>query len=68
MCLQKTFKNLQKPDFQKATAMLENLISVNSDEDGCFIVRTGKTGKYGRWLITIQGVNDVLASIWPYDK
>jgi len=31
-------------------------------------IRTHKTGKYGRWLVEIDGVTDVLAEIWPYDK
>ena len=57
-----------KPDFNKATVMLENLINTRSDEEGYFVVHTGKTGKYGRGLITIQGVNEVLASVWPYEK
>lgn len=32
------------------------------------IIRTSKTGKYGRWLVEIDGVTDVLAKIWPYPK
>ena len=30
------------------------------------IIRTNKTGKYGRWLVEIDGVTDELAKIWPY--
>jgi hypothetical protein len=30
------------------------------------VIRTSKTGKYGRWLVEIDGVNDRLAEIWPY--
>jgi hypothetical protein len=29
-------------------------------------IRTTKTGKYGRWLVDIEGVTDKLAEIWPY--
>jgi len=57
-----------KPNFGIATAMLENLIATKSDEEGYFIVHTEKTGKYGRWLIHIDGVNSVLAEKWPYPK
>jgi len=56
-----------KPDYKKATAMLENLITAQSDEEGYFHVSTGKTGKYGRWLVSIDNVNDVLAERWPYN-
>ena len=55
-----------KPDYKRATAMLENLIAIQSDEEGYFTVLTGKTGKYGRWLVNIDGVNSVLAEKWPY--
>ena len=55
-----------KPDYKKATAMLENLISIQSDGEGYFTVRTEKTGKYGRWLIDIDNVNSILAEVWPY--
>ena len=57
-----------KPDYKKATAMLENLIIVQQDEKGYFEVSTGKTGKYGRWLVDIKGVNSTLAEKWPYLK
>ena len=53
-------------DFKKATAMLENLIMCKQDEDGYVIIKTRKTGKYGRWLVEIDGVNTVLAERWPY--
>tara|TARA_Y100000310_G_scaffold329806_1_gene400323 strand:+ start:257 stop:559 length:303 start_codon:yes stop_codon:yes gene_type:complete len=55
-----------KPDYKKATAMLENLILLQADKEGYFIVHTEKTGKYGRWLIDIDNVNSVLAEVWPY--
>jgi len=56
-----------KTDYKKATAMLENLIAQQGDGEGYFTVSTGKTGKYGRWLVTINGVNSVLAERWPYN-
>ena len=55
-----------KPDYKKATAMLENLIRFQADREGYFNVSTGKTGKYGRWLVDIEGVNSILAKRWPY--
>lgn len=56
-----------RTDYKKATAMLENLIAQQSDGEGYFTVSTGKTGKYGRWLVSINGVNSVLAERWPYN-
>ena len=56
-----------KNDYKKATAMLHNLIISQSDEEGFFVVHTGKTGKYGRWLVDIEGDNKVLAEKWPYN-
>lgn len=36
------------------------------DEELWVTIRTHKTGKYGRWLVEIDGVTDVLAQTWPY--
>ena len=36
------------------------------DEELWVKIRTQKTGKYGRWLVEIDGVTDVLAEVWPY--
>jgi len=55
-----------KANFKEATDILEDLIKQQSDEDGYFNIITGKTGKYGRWLVVIDGVNSVLAKRWPY--
>ena len=52
--------------FKMATAMLENLIMCKQDDDGYVIIKTHKTGKYGRWLVEIDGVNTILAERWPY--
>lgn len=57
-----------KTDYKKATVMLENLIAGECDEEGFFTVQTEKTGKYGRWLVEIDGVNSTLAEKWPYSK
>ena len=55
-----------QPQFGMATNILEDLIEDQSDEEGYFTVKTGKTGKYGRWLVDIPFVNSVLAEKWPY--
>jgi micrococcal nuclease len=54
-------------DFTKATVMLENLIMCEQDDEGYVTIKTHKTGKYGRWLVEIDGVNNVLAERWPYN-
>ncbi len=55
-------------DYKKATLMLENLVIANQDNEGNVVINTEKTGKYGRWLVDIKGVNSVLAEKWPYKK
>jgi len=35
--------------------------------EGKIIIKTNKTGKYGRWIVEIKGVTDELAKIWPYN-
>ena len=56
-------------DYKEATEFLKNLIVKARDEEGYNKIRTYKTGKYGRWLVTIDGdVNKEMASIWPYKK
>ena len=54
-------------DYKKATAMLENLLLMQTDDEGKVVIQTSKTGKYGRWLVEIEGVNKVLAEKWPYE-
>ena len=51
-----------------ATEMLENLLVEQADEDGYILIKTEKTGKYGRWLVDIDNVNSALAEIWPYER
>ena len=43
-----------RPDFARATLMLENLLQSQADEEGFFVMRTGKTGKFGRWLAEVN--------------
>ena len=56
-----------QPDFALATETLASLLKENSDEDGYVCVKSTKTGKYGRWLVEIEGVNPVLEQKWPYE-
>ena len=55
-----------KPLFSEATAILEDLINLNADNEGYIIINTHKTGKYGRWLVDIDNVNSTMADRWPY--
>ena len=55
-----------KENFREATAMLGELIANEEDEDGFVLIKTSKTGKYGRWLVEIENVNSVLQERWPY--
>jgi len=55
-----------RPDFLRATVMLENLIATKADKKGWVRIFSFKTGKFGRWLVDIEGVNNVLAEEWPY--
>jgi micrococcal nuclease len=55
-----------KVDYLKATLMLESLIEGKADPSGYITIKTHKTGKYGRWLVEIDGVTSELAKIWPY--
>ena len=63
------------PDWKKATAECAKLLSAVADVKGSalgqpehyFTIKTYKQGKYGRWLVQIDGVTDKLAEIWPYN-
>lgn len=55
------------PDWAKASAVLSDLLAQQTDDEGYVLIKTDKTGKYGRWLVDIDGVNDSLAEVWPYD-
>ena len=54
-------------DWAKATSILTNLLNKLKDEEGYIMIKTQKTGKYGRWLVDIEGVNESLAKVWPYE-
>lgn len=73
------FKGVDTPergheDWAKATSKCIELLQSASDQammpvEGTeVIIRTSKTGKYGRWLVEIDGVTDELAKIWPYGE
>ena len=55
-----------QPDFYVARDAWELLLEGEKDEEGWIIIRTGKTGKYGRWLDDIENVNISMAERWPY--
>jgi micrococcal nuclease len=57
-------------DWTKATNMCTDLLNelTAQDKDGYITIKTGKTGKYGRWLVDVDGLNNVLEDIWPYGK
>ena len=54
-------------DWAKATSVLTNLLNEKKDEEDYVKIQTTKTGKYGRWLVNIEGVNESLAKVWPYE-
>tara|TARA_Y100000296_G_scaffold34959_1_gene40521 strand:+ start:3303 stop:3608 length:306 start_codon:yes stop_codon:yes gene_type:complete len=55
-------------DWRFATETCTALLKEHADEDGYVYVRTTKTGKYGRWIVDILGVNKTLAERWPYES
>ena len=62
-------------DWAKATAKFRDLLRVaadvdfeNPDDEWWITIKTAKTGKFGRWLVDIEGVNDILAQTWPYKR
>ena len=57
-----------EPDYEIATATLKHLLEKNKDDKGYVTIMTQRPDLYGRWLVDIEGVNDVLADRWPYKK
>ena len=58
------------PDFSTATQKCRKLLNKASAAfpyEGKVTIKTEKTGKYGRWIVHIQGVTDELAKLWPYE-
>lgn len=53
------------PDWARATAKLTSLLE-SQTKDEYVLIKTEKTGKYGRWLVDIVGVNSELKKEWPY--
>ena len=53
-------------EYKSATLWLEELLKDQEDEGGYVEIKTRKTGKYGRWLVDISGVNKILAEKYPY--
>lgn len=62
-------------DFHKASVACRDLLRSVArfenpgelDEEWWITIKTSKTGKFGRWLVDIDGVNNKLKEIWPYD-
>ena len=57
-------------DFLIAAKMCRELLEKSKASfpyEGSILIKTNKTGKYGRWIVEIQGVTDELAKIWPYE-
>lgn len=52
----------------EATEKCRSLLQKAEAEKGYVILRTQKTGKYGRWIAEIEGVTYELAQEWPYVK
>jgi micrococcal nuclease len=58
-------------DFKLATEKCRELLERARDSwpfYGKIVLKTSRTGKYGRWIVEIQGVTDVLSQIWPYKQ
>ena len=54
-------------DYHVAREALELLLEGEQDDEGWIKIKTGKTGKYGRWLVDIENVDKVMAEKWPYE-
>lgn len=55
-------------DAPAATQMLADLLTQAADTNGTVLITSTKTGKYGRWLAEIDGVNSELSRRWPYQR
>jgi micrococcal nuclease len=56
------------PDWDYATDVCKGLLQeAQAVNDSKYLtIITTKTGKYGRWIVRIEGVTDELAKQWPY--
>ena len=56
----------------KCSELLMSVAEINFEnepgEEWWVKIRTTKTGKYGRWLVDIDGVTDILKETWPYER
>ncbi len=54
----------------KCSELLRSVAEISFEDkpdEECWVkIRTTKTGKYGRWLVDIPGVTDILKETWPY--
>ena len=58
-------------DFLYATKECSKLLrsagTLTDSNELYVIIKTKKTGKYGRWIVEIDGVTDKLSEKWPYE-
>ena len=52
-------------EYSYARKQLEIFLAEEEDADGNIMIQTHKTGKYGRWLVYVENVNNAMAAIWP---
>jgi len=55
-------------EYKAATSVLETMLEKASKGKEYIDLEVYKTGKYGRWLVNIQGVNKIMAERWPYKE
>jgi len=60
---------------EECTKLLKSVAEIKHIRDGAedglewwVTIKTNKTGKYGRWIVEIEGVTDKLAEIWPHGE
>ena len=58
---------------EECTRLLESVAEIKhirgaagSAPEWWVTIKTKKTGKYGRWIVEIEGVTDKLSEKWPY--
>tara|TARA_R100001443_G_C3242181_1_gene151068 strand:- start:158 stop:490 length:333 start_codon:yes stop_codon:yes gene_type:complete len=57
-----------KEGYSEAKSLIHELLFQAADDDGYLYIETKKTGKYGRWLVTIQDVSEKMAEKYPESK
>lgn len=53
--------------FDEAKNKLIDLCYQQEKDGGYLMIKTHKTGKFGRWLAEIEGVTPTMHDLWPYD-